>query len=79
VAEAAQRIVQLLKDAALRKRLGQAARETVRQRFLMIRLLEQYLDLFNSFEMVYWLKRSPNEPPDPRGEAEDESLLLGWE
>jgi trehalose synthase len=61
VAEAAQRIVQLLKDAALRKRLGQAARETVRQRFLMIRLLEQYLDLFNSFETVYWLKRSPNE------------------
>jgi trehalose synthase len=61
VAEAAQRIVQLLKDAALRKRLGQAARETVRQRFLMIRLLEQYLDLFNSFETVYWLKKSPNE------------------
>jgi len=27
----------------------------------MIRLLEQYLDLFNSFETVYWLKRSPNE------------------
>jgi trehalose synthase len=61
VAEAAQRIVQLLKDAALRKRLGQAARETVRQRFLMIRLLEQYLDLFNSFETVYRLKRSPDE------------------
>jgi trehalose synthase len=61
VAEAAQRIVQLLKDAALRKRLGQAARETVRQRFLMIRLLEQYLDLFNSFETAYRLKRSPDE------------------
>jgi trehalose synthase len=61
VAEAAQRTVQLLKDAVLRKRLGQAARETVRQRFLMIRLLEQYLDLFNSFETVYRLKRSPNE------------------
>jgi trehalose synthase len=53
--------VQLLKDAALRKRLGQAARETVRQWFLMIRLLEQYLDLYNSFETVYWLKRSPDE------------------
>jgi trehalose synthase len=61
VAEAAQRTVQLLKDAVLRKRLGQAARETVRQRLLMIRLLEQYLDLFNSFETVYRLKRSPNE------------------
>jgi trehalose synthase len=51
----------LLKDAELRKRLGQAARETVRQRCLMIRLLEQYFDLFNSFEAVYRLKRSPNE------------------
>jgi trehalose synthase len=61
VAEAAQRVVQLLRDAALRKRLGQAARETVRQRFLMIRLLEQYVDLFNAFEAVYRLKRSPNE------------------
>jgi trehalose synthase len=61
VAEAAQRTVQLLKDAVLRKRLGQAAREAVRQRLLMIRLLEQYLDLFNSFETVYRLKRSPNE------------------
>jgi trehalose synthase len=61
VAEAAQRIVQLLKDTELRKRMGQAARETVRQRFLMIRLLEQYVDLFNSFETVYRLNKSPDE------------------
>ncbi|MEX0713483.1 MAG: glycosyltransferase [Pirellulales bacterium] len=61
VAQAAQRIVQLLKDAQLRKRLGQAARESVRKRFLMIRLLEQYLDLFRSFETVYRLTRSPDE------------------
>ena len=61
VAEAAQQIVHVLKDAELRKRIGQAARETVRQRFLMIRLLEQYLDLFQSFETIYRLKRPPHE------------------
>ena len=61
VAEAAQQIVYVLKDAELRKRIGQAARETVRQRFLMIRLLEQYLDLFQSFETIYRLKRPPHE------------------
>jgi trehalose synthase len=61
VAEAAQRIVQVLKDEVLRQRLGQAARETVRQQFLMIRLLEQYFDLFNSFETAYRLNKSPDE------------------
>lgn len=50
VEEAAQRIVQLVKDAGLRRRLGAAARDTVRARFLMTRLAEQYLDLFESFE-----------------------------
>lgn len=50
VEEAAARMVRLLKDARLRRKLGKAARETVRQRFLMTRLLEQHLDLFNSFE-----------------------------
>ena len=53
--EAANRIVQLLKDEDLRKRLGQKAIETVRQRFLLTRLLEQYLDLFNSFEVTFRL------------------------
>jgi len=56
IEEAAQRIVQLLKDEELRERMGQRARETVRKRFLMIRLLEQYLDLLGSFETVYQLK-----------------------
>ena len=55
VEEAAQRIVQLLKDEELRERMGQRARETVREQFLIIRLLEQYLDLLNSFETVYHL------------------------
>ena len=56
IEEAAQRIVQLMKDEELRERMGQRARETVRKRFLMIRLLEQYLDLLGSFETVYQLK-----------------------
>jgi trehalose synthase len=55
IEEAANRIVQLLKDEDLRGRLGQKARETVRQRFLLMRLLEQYLDLFNSFEITFRL------------------------
>ena len=53
VDEAAARIVQLLKDSALRERLGHEARETVRQRFLMSRLIEQYLDLFSAFETSF--------------------------
>ena len=61
VAEAAQRLVQVLNDAEWHKRLGQAARETVSQRFLMIRLLEPYVDLFNAFETVYRLDKSPGE------------------
>jgi trehalose synthase len=55
VEEAANRIVQLVKDGELRGHLGQKAKETVRQRFLLTRLLEQYLDLFNSFEITFRL------------------------
>jgi len=55
IGEAADKMVQLIKDKDLRERLGQKARETVRQRFLMTRLLEQYLDLFNSFEITFRL------------------------
>jgi trehalose synthase len=50
VEEAAQRIVELVRDASLRRRIGAAGRETVRSRFLMSRLAEQYLDLFAAFE-----------------------------
>jgi trehalose synthase len=57
VSEAAERIVQLVKDKRLRLQLGQKAKETVRERFLFIRYLGQYFDLFNSFEVVYRLKR----------------------
>ena len=59
IEEAAERIVQLLKDKELREQLGQEAKETVRQQFLLTRYLEQYLDLFNSFETVYRLTTKP--------------------
>jgi len=55
IEETAERMVQLLRDEKLRKKMGLKAREAVRKRFLMIRLLEQYLDLFNSFETIYRL------------------------
>jgi trehalose synthase len=56
VEEAAARIVALLTDKELRRRLGRAAHETVRQRFLMTRLMEDWLDLFGSFEPRFVLK-----------------------
>jgi trehalose synthase len=56
VEEAAARMVQLIKDRKLRQRMGQKAKETVRKKFLLTRYLEQYLDLFSSFETVYRLK-----------------------
>jgi trehalose synthase len=59
--EAAQRIVQLLKNEKLRKRMGKKARETVKKKFLLTRYLEQYLDLFNAFETIYRLGRLPQE------------------
>jgi trehalose synthase len=45
VDQAADRIVQLLRDPKLRQRIGAQARETVREKFLMSRLLEDWLDL----------------------------------
>lgn len=53
VEEAAERLVQLLPDAELRQTLGEKARETVRQRFLLTRKLEQYRDLFSAFEPTF--------------------------
>ena len=56
VEQAAERISCLLKDADMRHEMGVKARETVRQKFLLSRYLEQYLDLFNSFETVYRMR-----------------------
>jgi trehalose synthase len=55
IEETAQRIVQIVKDKKLRKDMGQKARETVRKKFLMTRLIEEYLDLFSSFETNFRL------------------------
>lgn len=56
VDQAAERIVQLVKDADLRRRMSERAKESVRQRFLMSRLMEDWLDLIASFETVFQLK-----------------------
>jgi trehalose synthase len=57
VEEAAARIVTLVKDERLRRSLGEKARDSVRSRYLLTRLLEQYLDLFASFEPDFRLAR----------------------
>lgn len=57
VEEAAERIVNLVKDERLRRSMGEKARESVRGRYLLTRLLEQYLDLFASFETNFRLIR----------------------
>jgi trehalose synthase len=59
VEEAAQRIAQLLKDPQQRETMSRRAQATVRERFLMTRYLEQYLDLFGSFEACFRYKGGP--------------------
>lgn len=49
VDQAAQRIVQIIKNPDLRERLGTRAKETVRQNFLMSRLVEGWIDLLSNF------------------------------
>ena len=56
--QTAERIVALLKDRSLASRLGQKARDTVRSRFLMTRLMEDWLDLIGSFEANFKLRGS---------------------
>jgi|SRR4051794_35998825 len=48
--QAAARMVQLLKDPGLREQIGSRAKESVRQNFLMSRLLEDWLDLLAKYE-----------------------------
>lgn len=52
---AAARILQLLQDPDLRRRLGSAAQQTVREKFLLTRLLEDWLDLLGAFRARYEL------------------------
>jgi len=56
VEEAAERIVQVCKDPSLRETLGQKAKATVREQFLLTRLMEDWLDLVQSFEPHFQLK-----------------------
>jgi trehalose synthase len=56
VEETADRMVHLIKNEKLRQQMGQKARESVKKNFLLIRLLEQYLELLASFETLYRLQ-----------------------
>jgi len=56
IEEAAAGIVRLLKDEKLREEIGQKARETVREKFLLTRYVEQYLDLFAAFDKDFRLQ-----------------------
>jgi trehalose synthase len=52
VEEAAERIVQGLKDERLCERLGARAKESVRKNYLMSRLLEDWIDLLAEREQT---------------------------
>jgi len=56
VEDAAERIVKVLQDPVLCRKVGKKARETVRSRFLMSRLMEEWLDLIASFEPHFALR-----------------------
>ncbi len=53
--ETAEKIVKLIEDENLREEMGKNAREKVRKKYLLSNCLENYLDLFNSFETIYKL------------------------
>jgi len=59
---AADRIVQLVNDKKLRKEMGGRARESVKEKFLLSRYLEQYLDLFNAIEPVFKIRGKESQP-----------------
>ena len=58
VEQAAARIVQLVKVPKLRQKLGGKARETVRERFLLTRLMEEWLDLIGAFDARFPLRNT---------------------
>lgn len=65
IEEATERIIMLLKDEKLRKRIGQKAKENVKKQFLLTRYLEQYLDLFLAFESDFRLTKMYFMSPKP--------------
>ncbi len=58
--ECAQRVVQLFQDPVLRTRMGEAARERVRERFLLPRLALDYLQVVKSHIESLAIARSTN-------------------
>lgn len=58
VEQTADRIATLLKDDNLRRTMGARAHKTVREQFLMTRLMEQYLDLIDGFEATFTLRNA---------------------
>lgn len=56
IEEAAARIVEVLKNPTLRERIGEKAHESVRRRFLMTRLMEDWLDLIDAFDVQFRLR-----------------------
>lgn len=65
VADAAGQIVRVLKDPQLRRSMGHRARETVQSRFLMTRLMEDWLDLLGAFEPHFGLSEVKTRHPGP--------------
>lgn len=57
IKETAEYIVKLVGNRELREQMGARAKVSIAQNFLLPRLLEQYLDLFSSFETVFRLKK----------------------
>ena len=58
VAEAAARIVQLVRDPHLRSAAGTRARDSVRHRFLLTRLVGEWFDVIDAFETHFRLRGS---------------------
>lgn len=56
ISEAAEKIVKLVGNEELREEMGQKARASVKENYLLIRLLEQHVDLLGNFETTYNLR-----------------------
>jgi len=55
IEDTARRTVELLNDPARRNEFGKVARDTVREKFLLTRMVEQELDLLSAFEPQFAL------------------------